>query len=283
MERADKIFLESSICKLLYPYAIEAAKNGSFREAERFIRFILDHDSSPEYFVLLGKIYAQQERYGEAVAQWEKALELDPENVEAKAAIKRAENPSKLFYLLSEGFLKNSMFVLLCVLLVASIEMVFSLRTLRNDELVLRTKNNEAAIRYDEMHKQFTAVKTAMKKESDLYDMVNGALSEKGLSNFNIAVVQHDGHISLKGEVPTRYLKETMKTLIAGQAKDIGELDVKDVRVGHRYEVSSGDTLVNIAQRLYGKGIKWSAIFAANRDRIKTPDELPQGISLYIP
>lgn len=278
MEKSTDL-LQVTICKLLYPFVIETARRGKYKNAEDLLRFVLNHDSSPEYLLLLGKVYAQQGRYEEAITEWRKALELDPANQEVKTAIQRAEKPSKLFYRLSEVFKENLAYVIICVLLMASIGVSFSLRALKNDKQALIVKHGEIIVKYGEIQKQFVA----LKKKSDLNDMVNKTLSENGLSDFTIVANQNNDHLSLKGEVPTEYLKDRMGMLIVGQVKDIEEVDVKSVKVGHRYSVLRGDTLGEIAQRLYGKYIKWNVIFAANQDKITTPDELIPGISLYIP
>lgn len=49
------------------------------------------------------------------------------------------------------------------------------------------------------------------------------------------------------------------------------------------YTVEKGDSLSKIAQELYGKGSKWHAIFAANRDQIDDPDKIFPGQVLKIP
>lgn len=49
------------------------------------------------------------------------------------------------------------------------------------------------------------------------------------------------------------------------------------------YTVEKGDSLSKIAKELYGKGSKWHAIFAANRDEIDDPDKIFPGQVLKIP
>lgn len=50
-----------------------------------------------------------------------------------------------------------------------------------------------------------------------------------------------------------------------------------------QYTVKAGDSLSKIAQREYGDGSKWRAIFEANKGTIKDPDLIHPGQELTIP
>ena len=52
---------------------------------------------------------------------------------------------------------------------------------------------------------------------------------------------------------------------------------------GQTYEVAKGDCLWRIAQKIYGAGAKWEAIYEANRNSIKDPDWISIGQVLVIP
>jgi 5'-nucleotidase len=50
------------------------------------------------------------------------------------------------------------------------------------------------------------------------------------------------------------------------------------------YEVQSGDTLLSIAEQVYGDATKWRPIYDANKDTIGSdPDKLKLGMKLKIP
>jgi nucleoid-associated protein YgaU len=49
------------------------------------------------------------------------------------------------------------------------------------------------------------------------------------------------------------------------------------------YHVVSGDTLSRIASKFYGDPAKWDAIFQANKDRMRTANDLREGQTLVIP
>ena len=53
--------------------------------------------------------------------------------------------------------------------------------------------------------------------------------------------------------------------------------------IGHTYAVQPGDSLWTIAASEYGDGSKWNQIFEANRELLKSPDDLREGLSLVIP
>lgn len=108
---------ESGFEKELYTYAVNLAAAGSYNQAERVLsEAIKDSKPAVEYLLLLGKIYAQQGRYQEAIQQWQKILGIEPENKEAKEAIEKASalfkkhlSPAGLFW---RSFLILVIFVL---------------------------------------------------------------------------------------------------------------------------------------------------------------------------
>jgi nucleoid-associated protein YgaU len=50
-----------------------------------------------------------------------------------------------------------------------------------------------------------------------------------------------------------------------------------------RVTVQPGETLSEIAERVYGNPGQWRLIYEANRDRLQDPDHVPAGIELMIP
>ena len=49
------------------------------------------------------------------------------------------------------------------------------------------------------------------------------------------------------------------------------------------YTVKAGDCLWSIAQKTYGTGTKWGAIYAANRSTVKDPAAIRIGQILILP
>jgi cytochrome c-type biogenesis protein CcmH/NrfG len=76
----------------LFAHAAQLARNGKYLQSEKILNMLIAQAApSAKFLVLLGKVYAQQGRYREAIDQWHDSLEIEPENKEALAATKRAE------------------------------------------------------------------------------------------------------------------------------------------------------------------------------------------------
>jgi hypothetical protein len=56
-------------------------------------------------------------------------------------------------------------------------------------------------------------------------------------------------------------------------------------RRGRTYTIAPGDTLIGIAKRIYGpdQGHRHEQIYQANRDKLKSPNRLPIGVTLRLP
>jgi nucleoid-associated protein YgaU len=52
---------------------------------------------------------------------------------------------------------------------------------------------------------------------------------------------------------------------------------------GRTYTVQPGDTLSKIAKEFYGNANDYNQIFAANRDKLESPDKIQAGQELVIP
>jgi pentose-5-phosphate-3-epimerase len=52
---------------------------------------------------------------------------------------------------------------------------------------------------------------------------------------------------------------------------------------GRTYKVQPGDTLSKIAKEFYGNANDYNRIFAANRDKLESPDKIQAGQELVIP
>lgn len=74
---------------------------------------------------------------------------------------------------------------------------------------------------------------------------------------------------------------------MAGPVTDEPMVDAPPAVAGpfDTYAVQKGDSLWSIAAKpeVYGKASQWRKIFDANRDLLKTPDQVRQGMTLKIP
>lgn len=300
-------FFKTSICKIFFPYTVELARRGNYKEAEKALRFILDHDASPEYFLLLGKVYAQQGKYEDAIAEWKRVLEINPENREARAAILRAEDLSK--GILPTQFFKWRLIAgVLGLFLVLSLGMSFTLWKGKADifsQYKDSLQENQAlSVKYQELEKNFEEGREDIDAGMRRYQELTGRYEEferrigkqlvialkgghrlaqiKGLGGSGITIKQKNGHVSVYGEVPTEYLKGLIEKVVKG-LKGVESVDLKGLDVIHNYTVSSGDVLSVIAEKVYGDHKKWKDIHKENRDKIKNPNIIYPGDTLDIP
>lgn len=109
----------------------------------------------------------------------------------------------------------------------------------------------------------------------------------------NLVVEFNDGTVTLRGNVDSQATREKA-VLLAGNVKSVENVNDQlsvtppkpDVPVAPPavfYSVVSGDSLWKIAQKHYGDGNKWNALFEANREVIKDPDLIYPGQQIRVP
>ena len=59
--------------------------------------------------------------------------------------------------------------------------------------------------------------------------------------------------------------------------------DPKKSGIIESYTVKAGDTLSKIAEKVYGDAAKYNLIFEANKDQLKSADDIKVGQTLKIP
>ena len=87
-------------------------------------------------------------------------------------------------------------------------------------------------------------------------------------------------------------LNQYEKNLIWDKIKEVGgdnptdivaDISVTDTSVYANHTVKSGDTLGKIAKQYYGNAMKYTTIFEANTNILKSPDVIHPGQELVIP
>ena len=101
-------------------------------------------------------------------------------------------------------------------------------------------------------------------------------------------VEEENGLLKVRGTANTQY----EKNLIWDEIKKVGgdsptdimaDIKVADTSVYAHHTVKSGESLSKIAKHYYGKPMKYTAIFEANRNILKNPDLIHPGQELVIP
>lgn len=111
-----------------------------------------------------------------------------------------------------------------------------------------------------------------------------------GVSNLQVEV--NDGVATIKGDAESPDALEKA-ILMAGNAMGIEEVQAADATVAGQqaqfggddefYIIEKGDSLWKIADKAYGNGSKYTAIFDANREVIEDPDKIFPGQKIRIP
>jgi nucleoid-associated protein YgaU len=79
---------------------------------------------------------------------------------------------------------------------------------------------------------------------------------------------------------PTRNVNQAMPQSMPGMAP--GGM-TSAAGASRTHTVAKGETLSHIAQHYYGKASEYQKIFEANRDQLKDPDKIREGMTLHIP
>jgi nucleoid-associated protein YgaU len=108
--------------------------------------------------------------------------------------------------------------------------------------------------------------------------VVSAIQAHPRLAGAQISVAQQGSAILLQGEVPSIALKYLLEAL-AKAVPGVALVDVSGVRVVYR--VRSGDTLSEIALRMYGQASWWLPIMQAND--LANPNRIYPAQRLVIP
>ncbi|MFD2528804.1 LysM peptidoglycan-binding domain-containing protein [Polaribacter marinaquae] len=101
-------------------------------------------------------------------------------------------------------------------------------------------------------------------------------------------VKEENGVLHVVGTAKNQY----EKNLLWDEIKKVGgenptdimaDISVEDTSIFANHTVKSGDTLGKIAKQYYGKSSKYTAIFEANTNILKSPDVIYPGQELVIP
>lgn len=251
------------IAKTYYLYASELAYRGDYAQALDLLRKAVVNEQKAEYFLLWGKIYAQQKKYAEAIEQWQKALEIDPAHQKAEAAIKKAReiigDPFK-----RRRFVYRLTVIVLVIVLAASAYMNLQQK---REQLSLQSKYYTLQKEQEEAIGEILAIKLA---------------TDKNLKDWGIDAEFQAGMLKLTGNVPSFYCQEEIVKEVDEIVKKNTKVDISRIKITNQYVVLPGDNLKLIAQKVYGKEDRWREIYKANQDKLPNPSIIYPGITLDI-
>ncbi len=109
--------------------------------------------------------------------------------------------------------------------------------------------------------------------------------------NLNIQngdVKEENGVLHITGTAKNQYEKNLLWDEIKKNGGDnpsdiIADIKVEDTTVFANHTVQKGETLGHIAKHYYGKPMKYTVIFEANKNILKNPDVIHPGQELVIP
>jgi nucleoid-associated protein YgaU len=125
-------------------------------------------------------------------------------------------------------------------------------------------------------------------KESEADEKVRDFLESDNPGIQNLGVKVHGDVVELSGETDDPEAVEKA-VLMAGNIEGIGEVKIQGLKSPpisedvDYYEIQSGDTLSKIAKQFCGDPNAYPAIFEANREVIKDPDQIFVGQKIRIP
>jgi tetratricopeptide (TPR) repeat protein len=248
----------------------ELARRGRLQEAALLLASIADQENQdPAVYDLMAKIYAQQGSFDKARSYWELALLKNPKNKEYLKAIKRC-NSYNTGYSRFQSFkaIKVGAFLLMCI-----VALYFIYSNWSETQTTIHSLNEEINYLQDLIPEEEALPDYKILVENILYE-------DPVFSAMDLDIRQHGLVITVSGEVPdliTRYELENRLGMIGG----VEALDYRGLTITDAYEVIAGDTLWNIAERVYGNPYLWPKIAEANW--LQPPYALEIGQKLIIP
>ncbi|MCW2308709.1 peptidoglycan-binding protein LysM [Rhodobium gokarnense] len=122
--------------------------------------------------------------------------------------------------------------------------------------------------------------------EAEAAEAIEKEVKDLGLGG-DVQIKVDGDTVKIAGMAPSQEIKEKI-ILAAGNVAGIGKVEEEigtdeaaDPAVFHT--VAKGDTLWAIAEKHYGNGSKYTAIFEANRPMLSDPDKIYPGQVLRIP
>lgn len=286
-----------SIPGIYYKKGKELAEQGKLDEAVKQLTtsIVLNYNNAAPY-IELGHVYIRKKLYNEAIAQFDKALEIDPSNKEAKGAISEAK---KIKNIVEEDKLRQTHKITVfkrLLIITPLVTFMIGLIIFPIYQNIIKPKQlEETPISEGNVSSgEFVVEEIKPKEELTLSEIADNIKKEivayNVLANLDIKVSFSEKELYISGEVPT----EIHKNLIVEIARNVAgknKVDIKNLKVTPipekepewLYEVKPSDTLTQIAYNFYGDSKMWYKIYESNKEKIDNPDKIYIGQILKIP
>jgi tetratricopeptide (TPR) repeat protein len=270
--------------------AVDAAFKGNYGKAIDILKRLID--IKPDLFdakELLGKIYARQGRYEEAIQKWLEVLKEEPNNYEITKEIRRAESlravrDSGGFYKVnSQKRLFIGISIVLLFSLIAGYLIIPVISNPQPKEIVYRiekmeiknlTETLKQKMESHEIPKNMLIIDT--KKIDDVMKKDNE------ISFLSLKLRAEEDKLFVYGKIPTLYLYERVVEFLRGFS-EIKAIDTTGVRITGIYVVREGENLASISKKLYGNSQRWREIFKRNNRKINSPKRIYNEMELKVP
>jgi hypothetical protein len=302
--------------RLLFPQAVQLARDGRYREAEEWLKFLLDRGPSAHAYCLLGKVYGQQARYADAVAAFERALAVQPDHAEATDALHCVRSLSEPVPASSLSAWKLVSSVAIAVAMIAigvalrptsgapgkisALEsnerlerMEHTLALLGSGQASLQRDLDSVASRLPQVVREPTSEINAARAgdtEADTVELMQayGVLIEvterlRTVGNLSLQPSMANGHgvVAVAGTVPSTYIRDELTSMLLEHDGKL-QVDASAVQITNRYTIRPRDTLGALASTLCGRSGAWVHLWAANHRVIEDPGQLKPGTTIVV-
>jgi len=263
---------------LMMAQAAEWARQGNLNHVEAFLRPLAQQpEASPYILDLLAKVLAQQGRFKEAKELWQRASIIQPDNENFLRAITRCEHFQSARQ--SVPIWQAVLAIVGVVWFILTITLLLNNKHLRS-QLETLQKNILAVSKIPSHTLSVIVSKTPKLSKKQIDDIKKSLKNDVHLRKFDITVKQDGDVISLIGEVPNLWLRFHAERIVRGLTPQRTKVDISNLHLPDYYEVRQGDSLWEIAQRIYGNPLLWSELAKINE--IKSPRLLRNGQKLRL-
>lgn len=260
--------------RLYLDEGVAAARDGRADFAiERLLTAVSLDEGCGAAHKALGDVYFKKAMYHEALRQYGRAVQLDPDDQSLRESMQDAEaEASRRAAAQSPGRAKEIQWFGKPSLVLSALGFLLGLTALPAVNLVTHNQPSTS----DDYARVTAEIKQSIREDPILKPL-------------NLRVDQLNGGLHISGEAPTEVHKHLVSEMARRASQDrfsvVVALEVAAPQTVHPvlYTVRSGDSLSSLAAAQYGDARLWMRIFEANRDKLSSPDGLLVGQVLVIP